>query len=290
MAIANRAELILDGSGYGTASLPDARLGIRGLGLQHFNIRGQLSLDGSSAWSGLSPLPRRPWIKRKVIKWSRIAKRFLEDRTPRHWQRIVREPEALHFTFDPRVYNRRIRGTVVFEGYWQTERYFREIDSLLREELQVREPLSGVNANLAAEIRGCEAVALHVRHGDNASGVETGMGVLPRSYYEDAIQRLSVEMGELRYFVFSDDAAWARNNLPLGTRAQYVSHNDDMHNYEDLRLMALCKHHIVANSTFSWWGAWLGRNPSQIVYAPRRYWLNVDRPNPELYPLSWRLL
>jgi len=78
--------------------------------------------------------------------------------------------------------------------------------------------------------------------------------------------------------------------IVFDTPTVYVSHNDETRDYEDLRLMSICKHHVLANSTFSWWGAWLGKKPGQIVYAPRRYYQNVDRPNPDLYPDTWRLL
>ncbi len=290
MCLVNSAELILDASGYQKVKKSDAKLGIRGLGLQHFNIQGTIVTETTSAWAAAARLPERPWIKRKYVKWSRILAGFVEARKPLNLRRVVRERESRHFTFDRQVYNRTVKAMVSFEGYWQTEKYFAEIEPIIRSELTVREPLDEKNTRLATEIRSCNSVAIHVRHGDNASGVETGMGVLPRSFYEQAMSLLKGHVQNPQFFVFSEDMDWAKSMLRLGNAATYVSHNDDAHNYEDLRLMSLCRHHIVANSTFSWWGAWLGKKEGQIVYAPRRYWQNVDRPNPDLYPPEWRLL
>lgn len=290
MALANDARLVLDAAGYRTIQRPDPMLGIRALGLEHFNIQATLATQPLPAWGSEAPLPERPWLKRKYVKWTRKLRAAWESRTPYFRRKLVREPQSRHFTFDPRVYNRAVRGTVVFEGYWQTEKYFLDVESLVRAELTVREPMDAENAHMADQIRSSPSISVHVRHGDNASGVETGMGILPRAFYEGAIREMRQIVHIPRFFVFSDDIGWAKDMLDLGEDAVFACHNPDSRNYDDLRLMSLCKHHICANSTFSWWGAWLGKKEGQVVYAPRRYWLNVDRSNPDLYPPSWRLI
>jgi hypothetical protein len=151
----------------------------------------------------------------------------------------------------------------------------------------VREEITGKNQELAKAIQNSVSVAVHVRHGDNASHIAAGLGVLPRQYYLTAMQALGRELANPRYFVFSDDISWAKELLS-GGGITYVDQNRGARSYEDLRLMALGKHHVIANSTFGWWGAWLGKKEGQIVYAPKRYYQNVDRPNPDLYPPSWR--
>jgi hypothetical protein len=288
MALANDARLILDASGYRNVKEPDPRLGVRALGLDHFKIQGTVTREGSPTWGSVPPLPERPWLRRKWVKWARKFKAATEAARPYHLRRVVSEADNKHFTFDPHVYNRPVRGTVIFAGYWQTERYFQQVETLVRQELTVRDQLDGVNAQVAAMIQAADAVAVHVRHGDNASGVESGLGMLPRSYYDFAIRELRTAIKGARFFVFSEDIDWAKSFLQLGEEAVFVSHNSDSRNYEDLRLMSLCRHHIVANSTFSWWGAWLGKKEGQVVYAPLRYWQNVDRPNLDLYPTAWR--
>jgi hypothetical protein len=155
--------------------------------------------------------------------------------------------------------------------------------------LVVEDPLQGANLQLGRQIEGHEAVAVHIRHGDNA-GAAAGLGVLPFSYYQTAIRELRRHVHDPHLFVFSDDLDWAKSLIAFDVPTVFVSHNGATTDYEDLRLMSICKHHVLANSTFSWWGAWLGKKPGQIVYAPRRYYQNADRPNPDLYPESWRLL
>jgi hypothetical protein len=139
-------------------------------------------------------------------------------------------------------------------------------------------------------IREAESVAVHVRHGDNATAAAQGLGVLPLAYYQKAAGLISEQARHPQFFVFSDDLDWARATLTLPGPATFVTHNGDEKNYEDMRLMAACKHHIVANSTFSWWGAWLGKKDDQIVYAPMKYYINTDQDFRDFYPASWNLL
>lgn len=286
----NGARLILDASGYRSVKEPDPRLGVRALGLGHFNIRGELITEGFPGWYDPSLLPARPWLKRKYMKWTRKLQALWDSRNPYYLRRTVIEPVRQHFTFDERVLRRRVKGTVEYQGYWQSEKYFVAIEPKIRSELTVVAPMNARNAQLASEIQACESISVHVRHGDNASGTETGLGSLPHSYYQAAIEGLAEVTRDPRFFVFSDDIDWARSMLKLGPRAVFVDHNEDRTNFEDLRLMSMCAHHILANSTFSWWGAWLAKHKGQVVYAPRRYWQNVDRANPDLYPAGWRLL
>ena len=143
---------------------------------------------------------------------------------------------------------------------------------------------------MAESIRTSTSAAIHVRHGDNASTIAAKLGVLPRRYYEQAVEALRKEIQRARFFIFSDDWQWARTLLGEEPGFTYVHHNAIDEAHEDLRLMSLCQHHILANSTFGWWGAWLGKKEGQIVYAPRRYYQDADVPNPDLYPSEWRLV
>ena len=109
-------------------------------------------------------------------------------------------------------------------------------------------------------------------------------------YYFRALEIINQNINNPHFYIFSDDIVWAKeqfSNLPHFT---FVEHNSDERNYEDMRLISLCKHHVIANSTFSWWGAWLGKKEGQIVFAPKEYYRNKKQPNPDLYPEGWRLL
>jgi hypothetical protein len=131
-------------------------------------------------------------------------------------------------------------------------------------------------------------VSLHVRRGDYTLAAE-GKIALPLSYYASAIAYCQARLEDPTFFVFSDDMEFARANLPGNPRAVFVDHNDDASSHEDLRLMSACRHHIIANSSFSWWGAWLNPRADKIVYAPKYWLLNRDSYFPDLFPASWLL-
>jgi hypothetical protein len=101
-------------------------------------------------------------------------------------------------------------------------------------------------------------------------------GLCSLDYYQEAVKRLSAQVSNPHFFVFSDDPAWTQENLRIAHPTTYVTHNDGAQAHEDMRLMSLCKHHIIANSSFSWWGAWLAAHPDQIVYAPARWFNRPD--------------
>jgi hypothetical protein len=191
--------------------------------------------------------------------------------------------------FDPRILGVR-KKHVYLDGYWQCERYFSEARSALLEEFSVRAAPEGKNAELLAEIAGCNAVALHVRRGDyvNSAAAQQLHGTCSLGYYRAAVSRVLEHTENPRFFVFSDDPDWVSCNLAVAAGLKYVTHNPPSAGHEDLRLMAACKHFITANSSFSWWGAWLGRNPSKLVLAPRRWFADPEADEGDIVPASWQ--
>ncbi len=131
-------------------------------------------------------------------------------------------------------------------------------------------------------------VSLHVRRGDYTLAAE-GNIALPLDYYTRSISICRERLADPTFFVFSDDIAFARKNLPHDIRAVFIDHNDDASSHEDLRLMSSCRHHIIANSTFSWWGAWLNPRLDKLVVAPKHWYLTQDSYYPELLPPGWIL-
>jgi hypothetical protein len=129
---------------------------------------------------------------------------------------------------------------------------------------------------------------MHVRRGDYASNPKTGAthGLCSLDYYEEAIRYISERVEQPIFFIFSDDINWVKCNLKVDFPCQYVDHNKSMESFNDMRLMSLCQHHIIANSSFSWWGAWLNPGQKKIVIAPRRWFLNSNNVE-DLYPASW---
>ena len=170
--------------------------------------------------------------------------------------------------FDSRLLHFKPQGTTYLEGYWQSEDYFKDIADILRQDLQITPPTDDINLAMAAQIRSCLAVAVHMRFFDepNTNGVNNA----PSDYYSRAIEAMERFVPAAHYFVFSDKPQVARARISLSDdRYTLVAHNQgDENAYADLWLMTQCQHFIIANSTFSWWGAWLAANINKKVIAP----------------------
>lgn len=200
-------------------------------------------------------------------------------------QTHIREKKKFHF--DPEML--KLPDNVYLEGSWQSEKYFANINSVIRQEFRVKTPQTGKDKKLAEQIASCQSVNLHVRRGDYISDPQTNQvhGNCSLDYYFRCIEYLRQKVKNPHFFIFSDDPEWAGNNLKLSYPMTLVNHNKANKNYEDLRLMSQCKHHIIANSTFSWWGAWLNQNPRKIVLAPKRWFRNNDYNPKDLIPDKW---
>jgi hypothetical protein len=195
---------------------------------------------------------------------------------------LVRESE-LGACFHPELLTMR---NGYFQGFWQTERYFLPVAGPLRTAFTFRQPMDAVNSRIAEEIGSCEAVSIHVRRGDYVKKrrLETIGSVCTPRYYRDAIAQIRARVPQPRFFVFSDDPAWVRKNVKVDD-ALHVDVNTGPASFRDMQLMSLCKHHIIANSSFSWWGAWLNSNPGRLVLAPD-VWLR-GASMPDVVPEGW---
>jgi hypothetical protein len=178
---------------------------------------------------------------------------------------------------------------IYLDGYWQSEKYFAEIADLLRKDLSFVTHPSAINKNLLEIISGCNSVSLHIRRGDYVSNRSTMEihGVLGIDYYVRALDLMEEKVKDPQIFVFSDDIHWARENLKTDLPLHFIDHNGAEKNYEDLRLMSNCKNHIIANSSFSWWGAWLSSNPEKNVITPLNWFNQSNMDTRDLIPASW---
>lgn len=192
-----------------------------------------------------------------------------------------------HFNFDANIL--KISDNVYLNGYWQSEKYFKDIETLLRQELTLKAAPDSANVAMGEWIRGVRSVSLHIRRRDYVSDPATQQihGTCSLDYYAAAIAKLSEGVEDPYFFVFSDDPQWAQENLKLEHPTTFVTHNGPDKNYEDLRLISLCQHHIIANSTFSWWGAWLSVNPDKLVFAPQKWFRTLDRNSDDIMPETW---
>lgn len=192
------------------------------------------------------------------------------------------------FAFDKNVFLQ--KQPTYFEGFWQTERYFREIESEIRKEVIINKPLSEYSAGISTEIQKTDAVSLHVRRADYVTHDISNKfhGVCPPEYYENAIAYIVEKVPKPHFFMFSDDYDWVVNHFKDLPHPFTCIKNGADKNYEDLTLMSQCKHHIIANSSFSWWGAWLNPRKDKIVIAPKRWHAHAPKNDTkDLIPEGW---
>lgn len=194
--------------------------------------------------------------------------------------------ESLCYQRDPLMNEVPIGKKVIIRGCWQSKGYLNALEKQLRNELILRKEPCGYNQEILKEIERCECpVSIHVRRGDYMS-VSNGSILLPISYYESAIKRMLTYCPKAHFFVFSNDDKWAQVNLPRQVNYTFVTGNHEGEGQEDLRLISACKYHIIANSTFSWWGAWLSLNQSKIVILPK-YWMGTMQTPEGLIEDGW---
>jgi len=195
-----------------------------------------------------------------------------------------------HYHFDPDIMA--LPDNVSLEGYWQSEKYFKDIEEIIRNKFTVKFKPDALNRELAETIKGVEAVSIHVRRGDYVSNPAASRyhGTCSLDYYRRAIDNVLHKTVHPHFFVFSDDPSWVKNNLKMAHPVTFAGHNGPGKDYEDLRLMTLCRYHIIANSSFSWWGAWLNHSPDKTVIAPSK-WFNDPAINTcDLIPDEWQRL
>jgi hypothetical protein len=192
-----------------------------------------------------------------------------------------------HFHFDPEVL--RLPDNVYLDGYWQSEKYFADVADVVRSELTVAIEPDDKNRQMSEMIRKSEAVSLHIRRGDYVSNpvMNRFHGLCSLEYYQKGMEMVFSKTKNAHFFVFSDDPAWAKENVNSDHPLTFIDFNGAERAYEDLRLMSLCKHHVIANSSFSWWGAWLSRNPSKVVVAPAKWFSNPNINTDDLIPQGW---
>jgi len=189
--------------------------------------------------------------------------------------------------YDPRDFPS--GGNLVLQGYWQSENYFAAAADRVRAVFRFRDPPDESNAACLNRIAGGPAVAVHVRRGDYASVPEVTAiyGLCGPDYYRAAADHLQRVAPEARYFVFSDDPDWAEQNLQWPGPSEVVRHNVGKRDADDLRLMAACDHFVIANSSFSWWGAWLAGKPGKVVIAPKRWFAGAGHAEADRVPPEW---
>ncbi len=246
-------------------------------GLDYFNTKGNKAKD--SMLFGLAGLFRRQNLFDRLYSYAtllRIAKIVFAS---------YHAEKGLPFSQEVYSKNGHYIG-----GFWQTEKYFKDIQDEIRKEVTLKEPLSTYSQSIMDQIRVTNAVSLHVRRGDYVTREKAAKwhGVCSPEYYKAAVELILKKVPAPHFFLFSDDYEWTKENFKWLPVAYTCVNNPSDKNYEDLMLMSACKHHIIANSSFSWWGAWLNPRKDKIVIAPKQWFANAPKNDPrDIVPEEW---
>lgn len=223
-------------------------------------------------------LPNNIFIKKNGFLNKFISERILGRK------KIISENG---FDFNARILD--CRDQTKLDGYWQTENYFKGIESVIRSDLTLKEALPSNLLALKEQIESSNSVSLHVRRGDYASNPATNAyhGLCPIEWYENSAMVMGEMVGKAHFYIFSDDELWAKANIKFNAPITYIPKGRDGEEAFDLTLMSYCKNNIIANSSFSWWGAWLNKNQSKKVIAPKKWFLGASHETKDLIPKGW---
>jgi hypothetical protein len=278
LALKTGSRLILDAT---VCTLPKAR---RAYALEGYALAAETRFDGYAYPPRQSaarfPAPQRP-------RWVERAAQVL--RVPMPISRAAGANSFLVFAEDSFDFDAdfwKCGPQTYLVGYWQSERYFSEVADVIRRELSYLRTPDAANALWLARIRACNAVCVHVRRGDYLLPAHFGYhGLCSAGYYQRALRLIRQRVANPQFFVFSDDWSWCREHL-ADEDTVIVDANKPDAGSDELRLMAACRHHVIANSSLSWWAAWLATSGGQIVVAPTPWFTHRPR-TPDLFPADW---
>jgi hypothetical protein len=179
-------------------------------------------------------------------------------------------------------------GYQILKGYWQSEDYFKKIEDIIRKEFAFSIHLGPKNKKLLEEITNSDSVSIHVRRGDYVSDPKISKHHIALSalYYKRAVKMVKSKISRPSFFIFSDDLKWCRKNLSFVDRAIFI--NNLPRDYIDMFLMSKCKHNVIADSSFSWWAAWLNSNNDKLVIAPKRWFKSELGKEKGILPKEWK--
>lgn len=197
---------------------------------------------------------------------------------------IIKEKQL---SFEPSVIE--TKGNIYLDGYWQSEKYFITISDILLREFTFKYDQDVKSREIAEQIQKTKSVSLHIRRGDYVHNALTNQvhGLCSFDYYKKAVNYITKIVTNSHFYIFSDDPSWVRENFKIDYPFTVIEHNGATANFEDLRLMSLCQHNIIANSSFSWWGAWLNIYARKIVMAPEKWFNDPSLDAKDIIPEGW---
>ncbi len=192
--------------------------------------------------------------------------------------------EGKPFCFDPEVLN---EAYMIYDGYWVNNQYMSHVAERLKKEFTPRYPIHTKNQDILNKIENSNSVSIHFRRGDY---INTVHDVLKKDYYAEAIAYIKNKVENPVFFVFSDDMEYVKNNYELSEHVVFIDHNKGDEAYWDIFLMSRCKHNVIANSGFSFWGAWLNKNPAAKVVAPAAWMQTENKIEENLLLSDWHII
>ena len=209
---------------------------------------------------------------------------FLRKVIPAFKKKIYTEP---HYHYDKNFF--KSRKQVFLKGGWQSEKYFKPYEGEIRKNVQLKSKLYQNVKEIGNSLRAQNSVAVHIRRGDYLRKpiILEWHGVMTREYYARAFELLQSKTNNLAVYYFTDDPGWVADNLLPLLKGEILSGVYAKSHYEDLYLMTQCKHNIIANSSFSWWAAWLNDNPEKIVIAPTKWFDQGYQDTQDILPENW---
>lgn len=194
------------------------------------------------------------------------------------------------FRYDPRI--NKVTPPVILDGYFQSEKYFAPYRTDISAEFTVQHPPSMAASHLLDRIASTDAICLHFRRGDYISNPKANAyhGTCSLEYYQRGLAFVSRDLKNPHCFIFSDDPNWVRENFKSDLPTTLVDIHRPEQAHEDLRLMTACQHYVIANSSLSWWGAWLGTHAGKKIVAPLHWFKNSTNDTSDLIPSEWHRL
>ena len=267
-SLKHKTNVVLDNSLYSSPKL-NTNLTIRNYKLASFPIKLQ-STNHTPFWAKQCDTR----LKRKVHDL--IFKKY-----------IIKDKEK---GFDESLFNTFFKD-IVFDGYFQCPKYFENFRESILLDFKFPENNSESFLKVKKEIQNSHSISLHIRRGDYLKQVNASIhGVLSMDYYSLAISRFKNENNDFVFYIFSDDQEWCKNEFQ-GSEFRFIDPELKLTDIDEMHLMSLCKHNIIANSSFSWWGAWLNQNPHKKVIAPKNWFANKElNASWDIYPQDWTLI
>ena len=176
------------------------------------------------------------------------------------------------------------------DGYWQSELYFKDYSKEIKKIFNFSDKLDEQNELISNDINQSNSISIHIRRGDFLLKRNDNHYINLKEYYLKAINESSKFFKNPKYFIFTDDPSWVTDNFVLDHSYFIVAVNQGAKSFYDMHLMSLCKSNIIANSSFSWWGAWLNNNKDKIIYAPKDWFKDKSISTDDLIPNSWNII